>query len=333
MYLLTKLLGDLPMKRLLLRLSLLFVVAWIVACTSKTDIFLPYDENINLPEDLADAPVDQLLLDGRESFTYLRTFPVESAYHIQLPGSIGINFPAGEWMTTTGEIVEGLVTARIIAAKAPAELLLSNVSSLADDQLLSMLGAVRIELFSEGRPLHPTGNYTIELDYPISAPGESWQLYFTSSATDNWQLLADLSPTPISVKDYETGEALPALRFQPPWGGWFALARDLQPEFPSLTQLSVQVPQGWTANWLSVFAILPSESSVLRLRPVMDNNLTFQTNDLPANQNVQLIGLGRDEMGQIFFGILEIQTDPEMTDVSLDLMLVNESALSSLLGL
>jgi hypothetical protein len=332
MYLPTKLLGDLPMKRLLSRLPLL-LVALIVACSPKTDIFLPYDENINLPEDLADAPVDQLLLNGRESFTYIRTFPVETAYRVQLPGSIGIHFPVGEWQTTSGEIASGLVTARIIAAKTPAELLLSNVSSLADDQLLSMLGAVRIELFSEGRPLLPTSNYTIELDFPIPAEGESWQLYLNANTTNNWQLVADLSPEAISVKDYENGEARPALRYRARVGGWIALARDFQPEFSSYGQLDVAVPPGWTANWLSVFAIFPSESSVVRLRPTMDPSLRFQSNFLPSDQSIQVIALGRDETGKVYFGFYETLTEAELTQVAIALMPVTESALASLLGL
>jgi len=322
------------MKRLLSRLLLIVSVACIGACSQKTDIFLPYDENLNLPEDLADAPVDQLLLDAREGFTYLRTFPVESAYRVQLPGSIGLHFPAGEWKTTDNQIVSGLVTARIIAAKSPAELLLSNVSSLADDQLLSMLGAVRIELFSEGRPLHPTSDYNIELDFPTSDQEEGWQLYLNSTDTDDWQALADLTPTPISVKDYETGEALPAIRFQAPWNKWLALAKDFEAEFSDYTQLSVRAPQDWTANWLSVFAVFPTENSIVRLRPVLEENtLIFRNDFLPSGQSIQLIALGRNEMGQVHFGVVETETETGPSEVDIDLVPISESALASLLGL
>ncbi len=311
-------------------LCLLVLAVSISACSKQSDVFLPYDLAADLPEDHADAPADQLLIEARESFTYVRQFPADAEYRLQLPGSVGIRFPMGEWADSNGEQVQGLLTVRIVTAITPGQLLLSNVSSLSDDQLLSMLGAVRIEFFQEDRLLHPTGTYKIELEMPLSEDTEGWQLYSVFPGTNNWVALGASAPATLSVKGYETGEPVEVLQFVVEPEKWLAVAKPLADMSGQSSTIYIATDSMWDANQLAIFASLPTVHAVKRFSST-DASGTFLVGDLPAGYPLDIYALGIDQAGIVHLAHSSLSTVADTTTIQLTLQPVTLSALLGLL--
>ncbi len=291
------------MKKISLVLSVLLLVA---SCRKDTDVF-HVDEEIIIGSSQWTGQISNFYAevdDAHQSYTFNAAF----AATFRTTQQTEFHFNPYAFSTEAGVIVDGSIHFDVLQVESRGDLVLHNISTLVDGQVMELSSLYEVEALKGNLPLRLANGEHLEFTFPTEVSPTHQELIYGDVHQDgvifssaDTQGNSSISPTEI----FDEGEDVwrMAITSKSNQLGWFGCGQKIDaPE--GTTTICVNLPEGFNHFNSAVFLVFEDYWSVVKLQGSVDGS--FCTDHIPVGAEVKIVSISEREPGNFYLDFKDI---------------------------
>ncbi len=292
------------MKKISLALSILLLVA---SCRKDTDVFHVDDEVIIGSSQWTGrisnfyAEVD----DNAENFALDASF----AATFKTAQQTEFHFSPNAFSTEAGVIVGGSINLEVAQLQSRGDLILNNISTLVDNQVMELTALYEISGLKGNLPLRLADDQNLQFTFPSDSPADNQQVLYGEAHQEGITLwpaqIQGIAPELSASEIFDETEDVwrLAVATQSSQLGWFGCAQVIEPA-SGTTSVCVNLPEGFNAFNSAVFLVFEDYWSVVKLEGSPGQQ--FCTDHIPVGTPVKLVSISERESGNFYLDFKDI---------------------------
>ncbi|GJM33065.1 MAG: hypothetical protein DHS20C18_20660 [Saprospiraceae bacterium] len=215
------------------------------------------------------------------------------------------HFSPFSYATEAGVIVDGDIDIDVLQLKNKGDLILHNISTMVDGQLLEFLSAYSFSAKKGNLPLALAPNQNIQFTFPDSETFDTGvNVLLGEEHVDgvslSWADTLNIAPQvlPSEIFDESEGVWKPAYSAESPQLGWFGCGRLV--DYPTgTTSICVNLPEGFNDINSAVFLAFDDYWSVIKLEGSSIEK-QFCADEIPIGAPIKIISISERESGYFY---------------------------------
>ena len=289
------------LKKISLILSVLLTL---VSCRKDKDIFR-VEEEITIGSSTWTGQISNFyseVSDTKEVFSFDAAF----AATFKTARQTEFHFNPFAFATEAGVIVDGDINIDVFQLPRKGDLILQDISTVIDDQLMDMMATYHVTVKKGNLPLRLAPGQNLQFTFPQEASffdpeveviyGTPTQNGLFLSRPDDPDNLQEVSPSEVFDETEQVWKL--AYAAESTQLGWFGCGRRVA--YPSgTTSLCVNLPEGFNDINSAVYIVFDNYWSVVKLSGSL-NEQQFCADQVPVGASVKIVSISERESGNFY---------------------------------